>query len=112
MLYFRYPLGIHGWKLKPKTEPDKFRVSEPETVGEKSNMNPKPLDPKPADIRPEPAPAAIFNEVHQEAQAEARVPSDLTSPPSSWTASVAHGPVVSRVFAIRHSRWTIHTGAV
>ena len=50
--------------------------------------------------------------MHQEAQVEARVPSGPTSPPSSWSASVAHGPVVSRVFAIRHCGCTVHTGAV
>jgi hypothetical protein len=34
----------------------------PKTVGEKSNPNLKPLDPKPADIRPKPCPAAIFTQ--------------------------------------------------
>jgi hypothetical protein len=33
-----------------------FGYPNPKTVGEKSNPNPKPLDLKPTDIRPEPAP--------------------------------------------------------
>jgi hypothetical protein len=43
MIYFRYPLDIHRWKIKPKTEP--------ENCGEKSSPNPNPRDLKPADIR-------------------------------------------------------------
>ena len=56
MIYFGYPLDIHGWKTKPETEPDWFRGPNLKTVGEKSSPNPNPQDPKPADIRPETAP--------------------------------------------------------
>jgi len=56
MIYFGYPLDIHGWKTKPETEPDWFRGPNLKTVGEKSSPNPNSQDPKPADIRPETAP--------------------------------------------------------
>jgi len=35
------PLGIHWWKTKPKTKPDKFPAPNPKTVGEKSSPNQK-----------------------------------------------------------------------
>ena len=56
MIYFGYPLDIHGWKTKPETEPDWFRGPEPKTVGEKPSPNLNPQNPKPADIRPKPDP--------------------------------------------------------
>ena len=45
MIYFGYPLDIHGWKTKPETESDWFR-----------DPNPNPQDSKPTDIQPETAP--------------------------------------------------------
>jgi hypothetical protein len=33
-------------------------------MGEKSNLNPKPLDPKPTNIRPEPAPLPSLDKPH------------------------------------------------
>jgi hypothetical protein len=50
MIYFGYPLDIHGWKTKPETEP------ETENCGWETIPNPKPQDPKLAGIRPEPDP--------------------------------------------------------
>ena len=47
MIYFGYPLDIHRWKTKP----DRFRAPNPKTVDEKLPPKPKPLDPKPTDIR-------------------------------------------------------------
>jgi hypothetical protein len=58
MIYFGYPLDIHGWKtkIKTETEPDWFRGPNPKTVGEKSSPNPNPQDSKPKDIRLETVP--------------------------------------------------------
>jgi hypothetical protein len=47
---------IHGWKTKPETEPDTKPETETENRGWKTIPNPKPQDPKPAGIRPEPDP--------------------------------------------------------
>ena len=47
MIYFGYPLDIHGWKTKP----DRFRGPKPENRGQKLPPKPKPLDPKLVDIR-------------------------------------------------------------
>jgi hypothetical protein len=46
MIYFGYPLDIHGWKTKPETKPDRFRAPNPKIVDEKLPPKPKPLDPK------------------------------------------------------------------
>jgi len=56
MIYFEYPLDIHGWKPKPETEPETKPKPELETVGEKPTPNPKPEKLKPADTRTEPDP--------------------------------------------------------
>jgi hypothetical protein len=62
MIYFRYPLDIHRWKIKPETEPDRFRGPESKNCGEKSSPNPNPRDPKPADIRLKTAPLPSLSE--------------------------------------------------
>jgi hypothetical protein len=46
MFYFGHPLGIRGWKLKPETKPDKFRVSEPENRGQKIKFEPESTRPE------------------------------------------------------------------
>ena len=56
MIYFGYPLDIHGWKPKPKTEPETKPKPEPENRGQKPTPNPKPEKPKPTDTRTEPDP--------------------------------------------------------
>jgi hypothetical protein len=45
---------IAGETQNPKPNPISFGYPNPKTVGEKSNPNTKPLDPKPVDIHPEP----------------------------------------------------------
>ena len=67
MIYFGYPLDIHGWKTKPETEPDWFRSPEPENRGWKIIPNPNPQNPKPADIRPkpDPLPSLIHKLMHE-----------------------------------------------
>ena len=54
MIYFGYPLDIHGWKPKPETEPESKPEPEPENRGRKTNT--KPEKPKPADTRTKPDP--------------------------------------------------------
>ena len=39
MIYFGYPLDIHGWKPKPETEPE--TKPEPENRGRKTNTKPE-----------------------------------------------------------------------
>ena len=56
MIYFGYPLDIHGWKIKPETEPDWFRGPNPKTVGEKPSPNLNPRNPKSTDMHPKPNP--------------------------------------------------------
>ena len=41
MIYFGYPLDIHGWKPKPKTEPETKPKPEPENRGRKTNTKPE-----------------------------------------------------------------------
>ena len=41
MIYFGYPLDIHGWKLKPETEPETKPKPEPENRGRKTNTKPE-----------------------------------------------------------------------
>jgi hypothetical protein len=60
MLYFGYPLGIHGWKSKPETEPDKFRVSEPENHGRKIKPEPETARPETRGYPLQTRPAAVF----------------------------------------------------
>ena len=62
MIYFGYPLDIHGWKIKPETEPDWFRGPNPKTVGEKPSPNLNPQNRKPVDIRPKPDPLPSLEE--------------------------------------------------
>ena len=42
MIYFGYPLDIHGWKTKP----DRFRGPEPENRGQKTTTKTKTAGPK------------------------------------------------------------------
>jgi hypothetical protein len=56
MLYFGYPLGIHGWKPKPETEPDKFRVSKPKNHGQKIKPEPETARPETRGYPPESVP--------------------------------------------------------
>ena len=56
MIYFGYPLDIHGWKPKPKPNPKPNPNPNLKTVGEKPTPNPKLEKPKPADTRTEPDP--------------------------------------------------------
>ena len=56
MIYFEYPLDIHGWKPNPETEPETKPKPELENRGRKTNPNPKPEKSKPADTRTEPDP--------------------------------------------------------
>ena len=59
MNYFGSPLGLHGWKPKPKTYPDKFRVPESEEhEGRGITPYPQPMDPKLAGPNPK-LPTAI-----------------------------------------------------
>jgi hypothetical protein len=53
MIYFGYPLDIHGWKTKPETKSDRFFCPNPKTMDDKSSLNPNPQDLKPTYIRPE-----------------------------------------------------------
>ena len=53
MIYFGYPLDIHGSKPKPETEPEIKPKPELENRGRKPTPNPKPEKPKPADTRTE-----------------------------------------------------------
>jgi hypothetical protein len=46
MIYFGYPLDIHGWKTKQKTEPDRFRGLEPENHGWEIIPEPVPARPE------------------------------------------------------------------
>jgi hypothetical protein len=46
MVYFAYPLDIHGWKTKPKTEPDRFRGPEPENRGWEIIPESEPVKPE------------------------------------------------------------------
>ena len=39
MIYFGYPLDIHGWKPKPETEPE--TKPKPENRGRKTNTKPE-----------------------------------------------------------------------
>jgi hypothetical protein len=48
MIYFGYPLDIHGWKTKSEIKP--------ENRGWEIIPKPEPADPKPTYIRPEPDP--------------------------------------------------------
>ena len=41
MIYFGYPLDIHGWKPKPETEPETKPKPEPENRGRKTNTKPE-----------------------------------------------------------------------
>ena len=41
MIYFGYPLDIHGWKPKPETEPETKPKPEPENHGQKTNTKPE-----------------------------------------------------------------------
>ena len=54
MIYFGYPLDIHGWKPKSETQPETKPKPEPENRRRKTN--PKPEKSKPADTRTEPDP--------------------------------------------------------
>ena len=46
MIYFGYPLDIHGWKTKPETEPDWFRGPEPQKPWVKNHPKPEPAEPE------------------------------------------------------------------
>jgi hypothetical protein len=46
MIYFGYPLDIHGWKTKPKTEPDTKPETEPENRGWEIIPKPEPIGPE------------------------------------------------------------------
>ena len=41
MIYFGYPLDIHGWKPKSETEPETKPKPEPENHGRKTNTKPE-----------------------------------------------------------------------
>ena len=41
MIYFDYSLDIHGWKPKPKTEPETQPKPESENHGRKNNIKPE-----------------------------------------------------------------------
>jgi hypothetical protein len=56
MIYFGYPLGIHGWKSKPETEPDRFRGPELENRGWEILPESETVRPETRDIRPETVP--------------------------------------------------------
>ena len=43
MIYFGYPLDIHGWKPKSETESETKPKPEPENRGRKTNTKPDPL---------------------------------------------------------------------
>jgi hypothetical protein len=63
--YSKYYISdIHWVSIGENRNPISFGYPNPKTVAKKSNPNSKPLDPKPADISPEPAPLpslAIYN---------------------------------------------------
>jgi hypothetical protein len=46
MIYFGYPLDIHGWKTKTETNPDRFRGLEPENRGWKTTTKTKTARPE------------------------------------------------------------------
>jgi len=79
MIYFGYPLDIHGWKTKPETEPDWFRGPEPENRGWKTIPKPEPAEPETRGYPPQTRSVAILireasssvNEVLQLVKAEA-----------------------------------------
>jgi hypothetical protein len=54
MIYFGYPLDIHGWKTKPKTEPDTKPKTEPKNRGWEIIPKSEPAGPKPANFHPNP----------------------------------------------------------
>ena len=41
MIYFEYPLDIHGWKPKPEPEPETKPKPELENRGRKTNPKPE-----------------------------------------------------------------------
>jgi hypothetical protein len=47
MIYFGYPLDIHGWKTKPETEPEPDTKPETETENRGWETIPKPETVKP-----------------------------------------------------------------
>ena len=61
MIYFGYPLDIHGWKTKPETEPDWFRDPEPENRGLKTIPKLKPVEPETRRYPPQTRSVAILN---------------------------------------------------
>ena len=42
MIYFEYPLDIHGWKPKPETETEPETKPKPELENRGRKTNPKP----------------------------------------------------------------------
>ena len=61
MIYFGYPLDIHGWKTKPQTELDWFRGPEPENRGWKTIPKPEPAEPETRGYPPQTRSAAILS---------------------------------------------------
>jgi len=61
MIYFGYPLDIHGWKTKPKTKPNRFRGPEPENRGWKTNTETKTAGPETRGYPNQNRPAAIIS---------------------------------------------------
>ena len=63
MIYFGYPLDIHGWKPKPETEPETKSKPEPENRGRKTNTKPETRNRNP-NLNPKP----IRVEIHHQNQ--------------------------------------------
>jgi hypothetical protein len=98
MIYFGYPLDIHGWKTKPETEPD--TKPETENRGWKIISKPEPVGIQP---EPDPLPSLVLGRGHSLLQRRrsgsaaalsdggARAPPRSASPsltPSSSTSSL------------------------
>jgi hypothetical protein len=74
MIYFRYPLDIHGWKTKPETEPDTKPETEPENRGWEIIPKPKSAGPETCGYPPRTQSAAILSpDVSRSSSGQARV---------------------------------------
>jgi hypothetical protein len=61
MIYFGYPLDIHGWKTKPETEPNRFRGPKPKNRKREIIPEPKSIRPVTRGYPIRNRPAAILN---------------------------------------------------
>ena len=68
MIYFGYPLDIHGWKTKPETEPDWFWGPELENRGWKTIPKPEPAEPETRGYPPQTQSVAILSPVATQRQ--------------------------------------------